>query len=118
MQETMIAFEISRNGQVLAVAGAKDLVGLYTTLMAYGDLSDSDGVTRFFVSAIGHGTDPIKNTFVNHTWDMTPIAGEFLVGDTLSIRIIRTDSPNLPTTSLAIEDNDSEDEDEESGPQD
>ena len=114
----MIAFEISRNGHVLAVAGDRNLVGLYTTLMAYGDLSDSDGVTRFFVSAIGHESDPIKHTIVNHTWDMTPIAGEFLVGDTLSIRIIRTDSPSLPTTSLAIEDNDSEDEDAELGPKD
>jgi len=109
----MIAFEISRNGQVLAVAGAQDLVGLYTTLMACGDLSGTDGMSHFFVNAIGHGKGPRENTITNHTWDMAPIAGEFQVGDTLSIRVIQTDSPTLPTTSLEIEDNDSEDEEAE-----
>ncbi len=106
----MIAFEISRNGQVMAVAGAQDLLGLSTTLMACGDLSGSDGVTLLFVNAMGQRKGPRENTITNHTWDIAPIEGKFQVGDTLSIRIILTDSPSLPTTSREIEDNDSEDE--------
>jgi hypothetical protein len=110
----MIAFEVSRNGQVLAIVGAHDLIGLHAVLMACGDLSGSDDVVRFFnMTAIGFGKGPRENTTMHHTWSIAPTEEEFEVGDTLSIRIIRTDSPTPPTTSEELVDDGSEDEDAE-----
>ena len=82
--------------------------------MAFGDLSDSSSDTTFFnMSAIGSGIGPGKNTTMHHTWSIAPNEGEFEVGDTLSIRIIRTESPTPPTTSEQLQDDDAENQDAE-----
>ena len=65
------------------------------------------------MTAIGSGKGPRENTTMYHTWSIAPTEGDFEVGDTLSIRIIRTESPTLPTTSEQLEDDDSEEEDAE-----
>ncbi len=110
----MIAFEISRNGEVLAVVGTRDLIALHAVLMACGDLSDSSSDTTFFnMSAIGSGVVPGEKTTMHHTWSISPNEGEFEVGDTLSIRIIRTEYPTPPTTSEQLQDDDTDDEEAE-----
>ncbi len=112
----MIAFEISRNDHVLAVVGARDVIGLHAVLMACGDLSGSDDVVRFFnISALASANGSKENTTMHHTWNIAPTEGDFDVGDTLSIRIIRTECPTPPTTSEELEDADEEQDAEQPG---
>src|SRR5712671_3003454 len=104
----MIAFEISRSGQMLAVVGARDLIGLHAVLMACGDLSGSEGVVPFLsMTALGSAKGSRENTTMHYTWNIAPTE-QFDVGDTLSIRIIRTESPTSPTTSQELENEDAE----------
>lgn len=110
----MIAFEISRNGQVLSVVGTRDLIGLHAMLMVCGDLNSPSGAANiFYMTANGFGKRPGENTAMRHTWSIAPTEGDFELGDTLSIRIIQTASPTPPTTSEQLEDSDTEDEDQD-----
>ncbi|MHA3771510.1 hypothetical protein ACXR0O_08230 [Verrucomicrobiota bacterium sgz303538] len=105
----MIAFEISRNGQVLAVVGRHDLIGLNAVLMACGDLNGCNGDTLFVnMTALGCARGPTENTTMHHTWSIASAEGSFDVGDTLSIRIIRTEFPTPPTTSEELENEEAE----------
>ena len=105
----MIAFEISRNGQVLAVVGSHDLIGLHAVLMACGDLNSSDGATQFlYMTGLGSAKGLRENTTIQHTWNIAPPEGQFEVGDTVTIRILRTECPTPPTTTEEHENEDTE----------
>ena len=105
----MIAFEISQNGKVLAVAGARDLLGLNAILMGHGDLNGvPDAVRILHMSAIGMANGSAENTALHHTWNMSPEKGEFQVGDTVTIRIVETEEATPPTSSEEIEMEDAE----------
>jgi hypothetical protein len=107
----MIAFEISRNGKVLAVVGGKDFFGLNAVLMACGDLNcgpDEEGLV-LFMKAMGVAKGSAENTTMHHAWDWSP-EGTFKVGDSITIRIIETDKTSPPTSTQELK---NEDEDAE-----
>ncbi|RZA00866.1 MAG: L-2-hydroxyglutarate oxidase [Sphingobacteriaceae bacterium] len=55
------------------------------------------------MTVLGCARGARENTTIHHTWSIEPREGQFDVGDTLSIRIIRTESPTPPTTSEVLE---------------
>jgi hypothetical protein len=92
----MIAFEISKNGQLLGVAGAPELAGLNAVLTACGDMSGL--LSAFYdITAFGVAKGTGENSTRQYRWAVQREDG-IQVGDTLTIRIIRTDSSAPPTS--------------------
>ena len=108
-REKMIGFEISHNGKTLAVVGAGDLIALNAVLMACGDLSGRPDVVRLFImNVLGFAKGSNENTTLHHTWNVNPENGEFVVGDTIRIRIVETMKATPPTSSQELENEDAE----------
>ena len=105
----MIAYEISHNGKVIAVVGAKDLIGLNAVLMACGELNGaSDAVRLFNVTALGVAKGSRKNTTLHHTWTVEPTKGRFDVGDTVTVRIVNAEKVSAPSSTQELENEDAE----------
>ena len=101
----MIGFEISHNGNVIAVVGGKDFFGLNAVLMACGDLNGvPDGVLITFIKAMGMAKGPTGKTSIHHSWDISdPEKAPVKVGDSITIRIIETSESSPPTSTQEFE---------------
>ena len=100
----MIGFEISRNGNVLAITGGDNLIGLNAVLAACGDLSISGGVQVLYMTVLGTAKGTKENTTLHHTWDVAPAGLDtFKVGDSITIRIVEGGKVSVPTSSQELE---------------
>lgn len=96
----MIAFEVSRNGKRVCVAGAEDLAVLSTIISAGGKLGpktmprrDGDTSADVYLSVGGltRRKDPKKDVHVD--WEsVTPLS----LGDVIQVRIVETDTVDKP----------------------
>jgi len=95
----MIGFEIKVNDKIAATVGARDLIALNAVLAVCGDPSTPEATSVTYMTAIAMANGSSKETMRMDRWEVAPCGRSFLIGDTVTIRIVEIDRTSKPDAS-------------------